>query len=99
MQSDGQSLRVHLEGVERQTGRRPAQLDGPECPELLEGAWRDFLEVSGRRGSGAHGPVPLTWMDLDAWARLTRRAVAPQLVRLLCRLDDVWLESLQKEKP
>ena len=30
------SKRTHLESVERQTGKRPAELDGQECPYELE---------------------------------------------------------------
>lgn len=78
----------------RQTGIRPPELEGPDLPLEGERLWGWFLELAGRRGVGAMGPAPLTYPDLDAWARLTRREPAPWEIWLLGRLDDTWLASV-----
>jgi hypothetical protein len=84
-----------LQSVERQTGRAPEELVGPELPPAAEGIWMAFLELAGRRHVSGFGASALTYGDLDAWARLTGRRVSPLEVRLLTRLDDTWLASVQ----
>ena len=70
---------------------------GPALPFELEGVWRDFLELAGRRGIGGMGPAPLTYRDLEAWGSLTGRRLSRLELRLLARLDDCWLASLAKD--
>jgi hypothetical protein len=66
-------------------------------PYELEGVWRDFMDLAGRRSMGPMGPAPLTYRDLAAWATLTRRVLIQPEIRMLSRLDDCWLASLAKE--
>jgi hypothetical protein len=95
-----------LEQVEKTTGKRPAELDGPECPPLLEPLWMMFCQVSRGRTSNGFGANPLTWADIEAWGRLTATDPSPWEIDLLVTLDNLWLvqthkssETKKKAKP
>jgi len=61
----GASKRDHLESVERQTGHRPAQLDGPACPDELGYLWEWWQEIqSACSGDG------ITYADIVGWSAL-----------------------------
>jgi len=63
-------LREHLQAAYRQTGRKPADLDGPPCPPELAYVWSWFCQLSNGRTRGM-GASPITWLDFDAWSRVT----------------------------
>jgi len=46
----------HLEQVERQTGRTPKKLEGPDFPISIEYLWSAFISLSSARTSGFSGP-------------------------------------------
>ncbi len=96
----GTSRRATLEQVEKTTGKRPAELDGPECPELLLHIWMDFMHLSRGRTSNGFGANPLTWTDIAEWQRLTRIDLSPWHVDLLVALDNAWMtEHARQLKP
>ena len=72
-------------------GRKDAQakLEGPGFPERLAYLWRWFEELEQSREMGPHGLQPLTYVQIDAWARLTDRQPEPHETRLLMTLDAV----------
>jgi hypothetical protein len=37
------------------------------------------------------GPARLTFLDIDAWARLTRTPIEPWELSVILRLDSAWL--------
>lgn len=82
--------------MERQTGKRPAELDGPECPADGEHVWQWFLEISAGRGSNGFGANPISWPDIDAWSRLTETIIRPSEIRAIKVLDGIWLEEQAK---
>lgn len=88
---DGTTRRAHLESVERQTGRRPAELDGPELPADGSHIWAWFLELSTGRGSNGFGPDPISWLDLLAWTALTGMITRPAEIDAIMALDRAWL--------
>jgi len=90
---DGAAEREHLLSVERQTGRRPAALDGPDLPEDGAHVWAWFLHLSAGRGSNGFGPNPLSWLDLLAWTALTGIITRPAEIEAIMALDCVWLAA------
>lgn len=90
-------MRSTLEQVEKTTGKRPADLDGPDCPVEAEYLWRDFLLLSRGRTSNGFGANPLTWPDIMAWATLTRTPVTPWDVDMLIALDNAWMSDHAKQ--
>lgn len=85
-----------LERVRSQEKREEIEADlmGPPLP--LAGAYLFgwFIELSNARGPGALGPAPITYPDIDAWSRLTRRAPAPWEVRVIKALDGAYLRVM-----
>jgi len=90
---DGATEREHLLSVERQTGRRPAALDGPELPVDGAHVWYWFLELSAGRGSDGFGPNQIAWLDLLAWTTLTGAIIRPAEVEAIMALDRAWLAA------
>lgn len=91
----GVSRRKHLESVERQTGKRPRALDGPEPPDALAYLLDWFRELSlGRQPGNGFGPARLTWADLAAWAALLCTGPEPWELRAILSLDNVWLDAM-----
>ena len=94
-QKDGATLRAHLTQAAK-AGSKRAQEELAKAvvsPGPLGYLWSLFLELHNHRGSGGMGPSPITWPDLDAWQRLTRRTLAPWEFDLLGALDNVFFET------
>lgn len=58
-----------------------------ECVHL----WRWFVELSAARGSNGWGPNPISYLDIEAWSRLTRTIINPAEVRAIIALDQAFL--------
>lgn len=83
--------RADFDEVEKQTGRTPPEAINPEpYPDALEYIWEWFGELSRTRGGG-WGPGPITYLEIDAWARLTSNSPEPWEVALIRKLDTAWL--------
>jgi hypothetical protein len=65
-------------------------------PEEVLHVWEWFWKLSARRRSG---PEPITWAELDAWAR--RGAPFPPLreeLDMLVAMDDAFLAELHSDR-
>lgn len=68
-----------------------ALLEPPPFPESGGYLWEWFWDLSaGRRGSPGSAD-PLTWAEMDAWARLRRLRPAPFEIDILRALDRAFL--------
>lgn len=100
-QKDGATLRDHLLAVKRQIHKTPKELEeltSVKCPPLLHYMWLAFLELNSGRGSSGFGPQPLSYQEIESWARLTRRHLTAWQVQLLKRLDAMYLSKQAKQK-
>lgn len=92
---DGIPQRVHLENAARRGVKAAvAALEGPGEPPAEIAYLRDWYDelARGRSYNGMTGtPNPITYSEVDAWARLTQRAVTPEEVNALLRLDSATL--------
>ena len=82
------NLRSQLEYIERETGKRPAQLDsGGVLPSKLEHVWVWYLELSGSRTEYR----PFNHTELLSFFRL--HEIEPNDIELtaLKRLDREWI--------
>lgn len=62
-------------------------LTGPAMPESMEYLWRWYTELAQGKSEGMLGVGPLTWVDIDAWARHMQRSPEPHEVEALFRID------------
>jgi hypothetical protein len=65
------------------TGHKPRELDIPEMPEGMAYLAGLFWEL--KRTSD-----PLTWQEMDAWARMMDREVEPEEARALMKMDSIY---------
>jgi hypothetical protein len=91
---DGVSQQAHLEQVERQTGRRPKDLDGPPFPLLLSDVWSAFFSISSSRQIGFSGPQPLTFSEIKAWQETTNNYLNGWEVETIKRLDLIYMRAI-----
>lgn len=102
---DGQNAqRAHLLQVCKQTGKTPEELGvslpedvAPDVPENGEYLWAWFQELSSGRGNNGFGVLPLSWADMDAWARLTGNQPEPWETAILRNMDDTFLAVCHEE--
>lgn len=86
------SVRAHLSAAAKRGSVRAAErLAGPPVPDALEYILEWATELASGRRVDMNGPVQLSWMDLDAWARVTGRHVEPHEAQALMLIDSVRL--------
>ena len=71
-------------------------------PEGLDLFLSLFGEISAARTYHAHGPNPISFAEIEAFARLHRWPLCAHHVRIIKAIDDAWLEharSLTGEEP
>ncbi|WP_456236465.1 phage tail assembly chaperone [Devosia aurantiaca] len=74
------------------------QLALPKFPEPVRYIWSAYWDIRSRRGSNGFGVVPITWSDIDAFARLTGLYLVPWEVKIITALDDLWLATVGKSE-
>jgi|TARA_B100001093_G_scaffold175586_2_gene168338 hypothetical protein len=89
----GTSEREHLEQVERQTGIRPKELEGPDFPFLLSHIWSAFIACSKARTGGFSGANPLTYENIKSWIELTGTPLDPREVEAVKELDVIYIRT------
>jgi hypothetical protein len=80
----------------------PAQLRLPPVPAALQHVWEWFGELSSSRSGNGGGPNPLSFVEIEAWARLTGRLPAPREVQAIMALDmelfTLWAEQNRRRE-
>lgn len=61
--------------------------------------WENFLELNRRRTGNGFSALPLQYSDIEAWARLTKRALDQWELQTLLDIDDAYLGYANKAKP
>lgn len=77
--------------VWKATGRKPRELQGA-CPLGFEDVWAAFCRLSRRRAVGMT-VLPISYLEMDAFCRLTGAAFARWQVELIERLDEMWIKA------
>ncbi len=93
----GGTLFDHALAIRRQTGRWPDDLAPlPSPPPEAAGLWDDYWEL--RSGVGG-GPVPVSHLEIWAWAELAGRRPTAAEARLWRAMDRAFLEALAEAGP
>ena len=82
----GLTQRKNLEQVAKATKKRPSQLD-QRVPEPLKHLWKWYDKE-------LKWSSPLSYLELEAWSRLTRREVTAVEVDVLMNLDKHYRNTL-----
>ena len=79
-------------------GRLPDELaNAPACPAELGHVWRWFAELNARRPRG-EGDHPISYAEIDAWARLSGIQARPFEVAALLAVDNAFLSANEKPR-
>lgn len=86
-------LETHLTAALRRhlAGGKPVM---PEAGVLL---WNLFMEISASRTYHAAGPHPISFAEIEAYARLNRWPLQPHHVAIIRAMDDTWLEHTYRK--
>jgi hypothetical protein len=90
---NGIAIRDHYKQVERQTGKRPKELDGPEFPRKASHLWSAFLDLSNTRQQGMSGPLPISYLEIKTYCELYGIELDPVDVDAIKRLDNAFLRT------
>ena len=87
-----------MRAARRQMGLPKEEAGEDDRPEQLEHLWLAFLEMSQRRSfAGAMDgiqPLPLQYAHMEAWARLNATELHPWDVKVIERLDELFLKAV-----
>jgi hypothetical protein len=86
-------MRDHYEQVERQTGKRPPELIGPEFPRRMSHIWSAFLDLSTTRPQGFNGPLPIPYTEIKAYEDFYGLELTPLDIDTIKRLDNAFLRT------
>jgi len=87
----GTTPREHLEQIERQTKKRPQELDGPDFPPAASYLWSAFISLSSARGQGFNGPLPISYTEIKSWMELTNNFLNAWEIEGIKELDRTYL--------
>ncbi|MBN9333632.1 hypothetical protein [Devosia sp.] len=76
-----------IDYLERQLDGKP----GP-FPDVGRLAWRWFNDLCRTRTSNGYGPNPLSYSEIEAYARLYRWSLEARHVDMILAMDRVWME-------
>lgn len=80
-------------------GFAPEGLINPqELPLNLFDVWQAFLRLSSARTSSGFGANPLTYLEIDAFCRLTNHHFSSFELDIIKQLDSLVLKQITKEK-
>lgn len=77
-----------------------AHLDGakPRPPEGAGLLWDAFLRLSATRTYHQFGANPISFTEIEAFARLMALPLQPHHVRALCEMDAVYLDHFASQR-
>jgi hypothetical protein len=68
----------------------------PSGGELL---WKWFMALHKTRQAGMAGPQPISFTEMQSYARLTNQHIEPRHVDILVAMDQAYLETVYKKQP
>ncbi|WP_297775600.1 hypothetical protein [uncultured Roseovarius sp.] len=60
--------------------------------------WSAFANLSCSRSVGAHGPNPISFPEIESWARMMRVPLAPHHVKIIIKMDSVWMKHAYRDR-
>lgn len=82
----------------QKTGKTHPDLVFPEIDEMAMYLWEWFQELNSQRTSNGFGQNPVTFLDIQAWATLTKRFPLSWEVQALRTMDSMWLSEIAKNR-
>lgn len=95
---DGSTLHDHLDQAEKSGIPWPEEYTPLPPPQGLEHVWNIFWELRSTCGQGVgFGPTRISYLELDAWQRVTKSDLSQQELDCIVAMDSAYLaEALKK---
>jgi hypothetical protein len=99
-----ETIRTLLDRVRRSGGRPErvaeleAELSAPPLPAALAYLWATFCRLATRRSSNGWGPNLITYLEIDAFQRVTGFRFAPWEIELIETLDRMFITENAKAR-
>jgi hypothetical protein len=90
---DGEAVSDHLAAARRGRVTQEEEDYAPPLAEEVEHLWAIWRDLHSARGSG-FSSNPISWSDLDAYARLLDEPLEPWEARAIRAVDDAYIASL-----
>lgn len=92
-QDDKIPLRVHLESIWRQTGKKPDLLaTAPVLPPLVSNIWVWFCEISQYREMNGLSVSRITASNMKDWCWVNDTELSIWERKIIKRLDNEWMK-------
>lgn len=72
---------------------------GMQIPAGGELLWKWFMVLHKTRQAGMAGPQPISFTEMQSYARLTNQHIEPRHVAILIAMDQAYLETVYKKQP
>lgn len=96
-QSDGKTLKEHLENVQRITHKVPKELENlVELPECMREYWNWFLKLNNKRQPGM-GIAAISYQEMKAFFELYGIYPEPNEIEVLEMFDRLAVETFSKQ--
>ena len=70
----------------------------PIVPFYARNVWDWWWELNTRRPPGFENLAPMSYTEIMSWILLTGKQLAPEDIRWLIEMDNVWLTTIAKER-
>lgn len=70
----------------------------PDLDDMAMYLWEWFMELNSQRTSNGFGLNPITFLDIQAWANLTKRFPLAWEVKALRSMDTIWITEYAKNR-
>lgn len=91
-------MRDHLLSAWEQSGKKPLELFTPPLPTNIAYLWEYFIQLHNRRINYGFGQSPLSYLEIDAWSRLTKTKLDQWELKAIIEIDNAFIASIAKEK-
>lgn len=71
--------------------------DRPNVPEAGVLLWRAFIDLDQTRSFGQNGPNPVSFAEIEAWARLQGYPLRPRHVAVIRAMDSALIRAFGEE--
>ena len=88
------TVREHLIEAAKFDPAVAVELAGPPIDPLTRYAWGVFDTMHARRPLSAQAVQPLTFVEIEAYCRLTGESLTPLDLHLVCVIDDAYVAAI-----
>lgn len=85
------SVGDHYAALARARGTKPP--DPPRLPPEAAHVWDTFMDLHRTRWASQHGPLPITYAEIQSRTVMQRDRLKPWEVQAIRALDDLWLSE------